>query len=78
MIRSADANRSALREHTPAVFDGDLVIFSAAGKAGPRRWRRYVTGRIAAHTVGCTHHEMLTAGSLRLYGRQLKRALETA
>ena len=37
---------------------------------------RYVAGDITAHSVDCTHHEMLTTGSLSMYGEQLKLALE--
>ncbi|OBB23888.1 hypothetical protein A5792_31405 [Mycolicibacterium peregrinum] len=40
-------------------------------------WRPYVTGEITAHSVDCTHFEMLAAASLGDYGGQLKRALES-
>ena len=50
MVRSVNANQSHLREHVPGVFDGDIVIFSAArgqsgdeNDSGPRLkslWRR--------------------------------------
>ena len=101
MVKSVFANRLYLREHMPDVFDGDMVIFSAAqsgneNNGGPRlrsrwrglrtrmatrphvqSWRPYVAGDIAEYSVDCTHYEMLTAGSLSVYGEQLKLLLET-
>ena len=101
MVKSVNANQLYLREHVPDVFDGDMVMFSAArngneNDSGPRlrsRWRRlrtrmatrshleswrpYVAGDITAYSVDCTHYEMLTTGSLSVYGEQLKLSLET-
>ena len=47
MVKSVNANQLHLLEHVPDVFDGDMVIFSAArggneNSGGPRlrsRWR---------------------------------------
>ncbi|MGD1111016.1 MAG: long-chain fatty acid--CoA ligase, partial [Mycobacterium sp.] len=55
MAQSVKANQLRLAEHVPGVFDGDMVIFSAArGRSdnggGPRprsRWRGLRTGRAA-------------------------------
>ncbi|EKF22352.1 D-alanine--poly(phosphoribitol) ligase, subunit 1, partial [Mycolicibacterium hassiacum DSM 44199] len=41
-----------------------------------RSWRPHVTGRIAAHSVDCTHYEMFTEASLRRYGDRLTRLWE--
>ncbi|EUA65627.1 linear gramicidin synthetase subunit D domain protein [Mycobacterium xenopi 4042] len=63
------------------MFDGDMVVFSAARNDSERNvslrqsWRRYVAGHIAVHPVDCTHQEMLTAESLARYGDQLKHSL---
>jgi non-ribosomal peptide synthetase component F/thioesterase domain-containing protein len=100
MVKSVNANQLYLLEHVPDVFDGDMVIFSAARSAnennrgprlglrwrGPRTrmatrshlqsWRPYVAGDITAYSVDCTHYEMLTTGSLSMYGEQLKLSLE--
>ncbi|MGC1153535.1 MAG: hypothetical protein WA925_16150, partial [Mycobacterium sp.] len=73
---------SHLLEHVPDVFDGDMVIFSAA-RSGRNRyssllhsWRPYVAGDITGHSVDCTHHEMLSTESLGVYGGRLKLLLE--
>jgi thioesterase domain-containing protein/acyl carrier protein len=67
-------------EHVPGVFDGDMVIFSAARGGGDssllQSWRSYVAGDITVYSVDCTHQEMMTAESLGLYGQQLKLSLE--
>jgi thioesterase domain-containing protein len=101
MVHSVNANQVLLRGHVPDVFDGDMVMFSAARSGNPiedgaglktrlqglrarvaarsklRKWRPYVSGDVSAHAVDCTHHDMLNTASLRTYGEQLKRSLET-
>jgi thioesterase domain-containing protein/acyl carrier protein len=42
-----------------------------------RSWRPYVAGDIKWYSVDCVHYEMLTKGSLGMYGEQLKHLLET-
>ena len=82
MVQSSNANQVYLLEHVPDVFDGDMVIFSAARNGNEnnsphlQNWRPYVAGGITEHSVDCTHHEMLTTGSLSMYGEQLKLSLE--
>jgi thioesterase domain-containing protein/acyl carrier protein len=82
MVQSVNANQLYLLEHVPDVFDGDMVIFSAgrngnaSDSAYRESWRPYVTGDITVHSVDCTHYEMLTTGSLSMYGEQLKLSLE--
>ncbi|MGO9035955.1 thioesterase domain-containing protein, partial [Mycobacterium sp.] len=82
MVQSVTANHSYLQEHVPDVFDGDMVIFSAArsrnrnGSSHLQSWRPYVAGDITTYSVDCTHHEMLTTASLGMYGEQLKLSLE--
>ena len=69
------------RAHEPGVFDGDMIIFSAVRDESDRSssllqsWRPYVVGDITEYSVDCTHHEMLTAESLSMYGKQLKDSL---
>ncbi len=95
MVHSVNADQVYLMKHTPGVFDGDVVIFSAArsglrtwspwqrlltrmaARSHRQRWRRYVAGDITAHSVDCTHYEMLTERSLSMYGEQLKLLIET-
>jgi hypothetical protein len=82
MIQSVTANQFYLQDHVPDVFDGDMVIFFAARSGngdGPSHldnWRPFVAGDIAAYSVDCSHHEMLTTDSLSMYGEQLKQYLD--
>jgi thioesterase domain-containing protein len=75
------SNIALYRAHEPGVFDGDIVIFSAARHAIDRisfltdNWRPYITGEVTAHSTDCTHQEMLTAESVSMYGKQLKDSL---
>ncbi|CDP88242.1 linear gramicidin synthetase subunit D [Mycolicibacterium farcinogenes] len=50
----------------------------AAIRSHLRSWRPFVTGKITAHSVDCTHYEMFTAVSLSQYGNRLKLSLEDA
>jgi thioesterase domain-containing protein len=81
MVQSVNANQLYLLEHVPGVFDGDMVIFSAARSGNEtdssqlQSWRPYVAGDITVYSVDCAHHEMLTTGSLSMYGQQLKLSL---
>jgi thioesterase domain-containing protein len=76
-----NSNVALHRAHDPAVFDGDIVIFSAARDESDRSssllqsWRPYVTGDITVYPIDCTHQEMLTPESLTMYGKQLKHLL---
>ncbi len=82
MVQSVNANQLYLLDHVPDVFDGDMVIFSAARSGNEndsshlQSWRPYVAGDITVYSVGCGHYEMMTTGSLSLYGQQLKLSLE--
>jgi thioesterase domain-containing protein/acyl carrier protein len=81
MVQSVNANQLYLSEHVPDVFDGDMVIFSAARRESDRdssllqSWRPYVAGDITEYSIDCTHQEMLTTESLSMYGKQLKHSL---
>ncbi len=83
VVQNYNANQSYLLEHVPDVFDGDMIIFSAArsenenDSSHPQIWRPYVAGDITVHSVDCGHDEMMTTESLSMYGEQLKLALET-
>jgi amino acid adenylation domain-containing protein len=82
MVQNVNANQLYLLEHVPDVFDGDMVVFSAARSGNEKEsqlqsWRPYVTGDITEYSVDCTHYEMLSIKSLRAYGKRLKLLLET-
>jgi amino acid adenylation domain-containing protein len=82
ILRNLKNNTALHRTHEPGVFDGDIIIFSAARDDGDRSlsplqsWRPHVAGDITAYSVDCTHHEMLTAGLISMTGEQLKLSLE--
>ena len=81
-VQNHNANELFLREHVPDVFDGDMIIFSAARSEDesdlchPQNWRPYVAGDITVYPVDCEHDEMMNAESLGMYGQQLKLSLE--
>ena len=81
-VRNHNANLLYLREHVPGVFEGDMVIFSAArsenenNSTHPQNWRPYVAGDITVYPVDCEHDAMMTPESLSLYGQQLKLSLK--
>jgi amino acid adenylation domain-containing protein len=79
-VQNVEASVFLRSEHVPGVFDGDMVIFSAArGESDSsllQSWRPYVAGDITEHSIDCTHEDMVTAESLSLYGQQLKFSLE--
>ncbi|MGV0804437.1 amino acid adenylation domain-containing protein [Mycolicibacterium setense] len=91
MARSVSAGQLLLLDHEPEVFDGDVVMFSAArsrsgwaqqrnqraARALERSWRPYVSGQITVIPVGCTHFEMFTPESLNTYVQQLSSVLES-
>jgi thioesterase domain-containing protein/acyl carrier protein len=82
ILQNHNNNRALHRAHDPGVFDGDIIIFSAArdesdlNSSPLQSWRPYVVGDITAHSIDCTHGDMVTAESLSLYGQQLKLSLE--
>jgi thioesterase domain-containing protein len=82
MVQNYESNQLYLLEHVPDVFDGDMIIFSAArpenenDSTHTRSWGPYVAGDITVYSVDCEHDGMMTAESLNMYGEQLKRSLE--
>jgi thioesterase domain-containing protein/acyl carrier protein len=67
--------------HETGVFNGDMIIFSAVRDLNDRSssllrsWRPYVAGDITEYSIDCKHHEMLTAESVSMYGKQLKHSI---
>jgi len=80
IVQNMEANELHHSEHLPGVFDGDMVIFSAAQRESDssllQSWRPYVAGDITEYLIDCTHKDVVTAESLNLYGQQLKFSLE--
>jgi thioesterase domain-containing protein len=73
-------NRNALLRHRTPLFDGDLLIFTAAtdpSPAGPAAWYGHVTGSVEAHPVACRHGDMLQSAPLAAIGPVLAGRLTT-
>lgn len=78
MVENLETAQSHLLAHTPGVYSGDAIIFSAARSTAKSNsslshcWRPYVAGNIVEYSVDCTHIDMLTSESLRMYGERLR------
>jgi thioesterase domain-containing protein len=64
MLHDYRIARDARRTHTPGVFRGDVLAFTAAASApasvtATGTWSPYVDGRITEHRVACRHEELL-------------------
>jgi thioesterase domain-containing protein/acyl carrier protein len=81
IVQNLNSSMALHRAHEPGVFDGDIIIFSAARDESDRsssplqNWRAYVAGDITEYSINCTHEDMLTAESVSMYGKQLKHYL---
>ncbi|MBA8822961.1 amino acid adenylation domain-containing protein [Saccharopolyspora lacisalsi] len=71
-----------LKRHSPGVFDGDVLFFTATeeghGTRTPWTWRPYVTGEITEHLVHCGHAQMAGPEALDEIGPVLDAALTAA
>ncbi|ORA26565.1 hypothetical protein BST12_01480 [Mycobacterium angelicum] len=80
LLNNVNADRQLLIRHVPDIFDGDMIIFSASrgndGSPLSNNWRPYVVGNITEYPVDCTHQEMLTSETLKLFGQQLGTAAQ--
>lgn len=80
LLANHRTNEILLQQHTPEVFDGNMVLFAAT--RGPvelpllNSWKPFIGGDIAEYHVDCTHHQMLDAESLQLFGKQLNATLD--
>jgi thioesterase domain-containing protein len=81
IAQNLKSSMSLHRAHKPAVFDGDMIIFSALRDDEDRNssllqsWRPYVAGDITEYSIDCTHKDMLSTESLSTYGKQLEQSL---
>lgn len=73
LIDAAEHSAELLRRHHPPSFAGDLLVVAAdldgthTGVAAAT-WRDHVHGRIAEHTVPCTHWEMCSFTAMENIG----------
>jgi thioesterase domain-containing protein len=78
LIGNLKDNVARYRIHEPRLFDGEITLFSAVREQSERgsslvqSWEPYASGDILTYPVDCTHDEMLTAGSVQMYGQQLR------
>ncbi|EYF00459.1 Long-chain-fatty-acid--CoA ligase [Chondromyces apiculatus DSM 436] len=74
-------NAGLISDFKPAVFDGDMVLFSAAigrkEQATPEVWRPYVSGTIETHSVDSRHHHMMQPAPLAHIGQIVAAKLRT-
>ena len=81
IVHNFNTNIAMYRGHEAGVFNGELILFSAARDESDRSsflqqsWRPYVASDITVHSIDCSHHEMLSTESLAVYGRQLSELL---
>ncbi|WP_190078552.1 condensation domain-containing protein, partial [Streptomyces daghestanicus] len=75
-----------IRDHRPAVFRGDLLVFVATDRKtetllateAVASWRPYVAGDIETHEVLAAHEDMLEPAHRPVIGRVLDQKIRTA
>jgi thioesterase domain-containing protein/acyl carrier protein len=78
LVGNLKDNVARYRIHEPRLFDGEITLFPAVrdqserGSSLVQSWAPYASGEILTYPVDCTHDEMLTAGSVPMYGQQLR------
>ncbi|GAA3866337.1 non-ribosomal peptide synthetase [Streptomyces sedi] len=80
MVEHFAGQARAMRHHTPGVFDGDVLFFTATeGRAeaasGPELWAPHVTGRFDNHDVPFAHAQLTQPRPARHIGLLLAAAL---
>ncbi|WP_367125565.1 amino acid adenylation domain-containing protein [Streptomyces phytohabitans] len=81
MVDNFSVQSRLMRAHTPSVFDGDLLFFTATvgipDQLGTELWEPLVTGRIDNHDVACTHAQLLQPEPRAVVGAVLAEALRS-
>ncbi|CAM4160718.1 non-ribosomal peptide synthetase [Kibdelosporangium persicum] len=67
--------------YEPAVHQGDIVHFQAAGhrdewRINPRSWTDFISGEVRIHPMGVSHFDLLTADSLTRVASIIEAELE--
>ncbi|MFH5232128.1 alpha/beta fold hydrolase [Antrihabitans spumae] len=65
----------------PAVFDGDLLYFSAADEPDRecrQEWQRYVSGNVVEIELPCGHADLLSTASVAVIGPILENEVVTS
>ena len=74
IVQNFNSNVAFYRAHEAGIFNGDIIVFSAARDESDRSsflrqsWRPYVAADITVHSIDCSHQEMMTTESLSIYG----------
>ncbi|AQA20715.1 amino acid adenylation domain protein [Rhodococcus sp. MTM3W5.2] len=70
LFAAAERNDALMGRHRPGVFDGDVLVFTAAADpAGAAdTWRPFVTGEIDEHPVEATHWQMTSPSAMEAIG----------
>ncbi|MFC7449339.1 non-ribosomal peptide synthase/polyketide synthase [Rhodococcus daqingensis] len=70
LFAAAERNDALMGRHRPGVFDGDVLVFTAAADpAGAAdSWRPFVTGEIDEHPVEATHWQMTSPSAIEVIG----------
>ncbi|MFD4181089.1 amino acid adenylation domain-containing protein, partial [Rhodococcus sp. NPDC058514] len=68
-----------MHRFAPAVFDGDLLFFSARAEGGrsAQEWQQAITGEIREVEVDCEHNQMIEPDALAVIGPVLAAHLES-
>ncbi|GAA4455332.1 non-ribosomal peptide synthetase [Phytohabitans houttuyneae] len=72
LLDAAAGHTRLAAAHTPAVFDGDLLLLATAAGGD---WAPYVAGRVESHHVPCGHFEMFEPGPLAGIGATVEATL---
>ncbi|MCZ9347355.1 alpha/beta fold hydrolase, partial [Streptomyces sp. TRM76130] len=75
-----------IRDHRPAVYRGDLLVFVATDRGAETlpateaiaSWRPYVAGAVETHEVNAAHEDMLEPAHRPVIGRVLDQKIRTA
>ncbi|RUP02835.1 MAG: amino acid adenylation domain-containing protein, partial [Mycobacterium sp.] len=86
-------NIALYRNHQPAVYDGPTLLIAAEHTPPPthttyestrtkaahllRSWQPHLTGPTTAHSINCTHHQLLNPDIVITYAHHLKAFLRT-
>ncbi|MGA4843959.1 thioesterase domain-containing protein [Streptomyces sp. G45] len=80
VVHNLRSNSELWHGHTPEVFDGTAVVFTAAAEdtatGYSRDWTPYVTGGVTEYAVDCEHNDMVSPDAVAAYGDLLHAELE--
>ncbi|MFD8721811.1 amino acid adenylation domain-containing protein [Streptomyces sp. NPDC059629] len=83
LVEIFDNNLRLLRTSRPPLFDGSMLLFTAArdradGDRPDRAWQPYLGGRCEEHRIDCAHQHMTRPGPLAEVAKVIATATATA